>query len=75
MIIKVLGSGCEKSKDLEENINLAIQEAGVAAVVERIEDNEGIEKYEVNSIPAMVIDEKVVSAGEQLSAEEIKRLF
>ena len=75
MIIKVLGSGCEKSKHLEGNINLAIQEAGVAAVVERIEDNEEIEKYGVNSIPAMVIDEKVVSGGEQLSAEEIKRLF
>ncbi|WP_079507736.1 thioredoxin family protein [Mesobacillus jeotgali] len=75
MIIKVLGSGCEKSKDLEENINLAIQEAGVAAVVEKIEDDKEIEKYKVNSTPAMVIDEKVVSAGEQLSADEIKRLF
>lgn len=36
MIIKVLGTGCKKSKVLEENINLAIDEAGVAAIVEKI---------------------------------------
>ncbi|MBT2681242.1 thioredoxin family protein [Bacillus sp. ISL-35] len=75
MIIKVLGTGCEKSKVLEDNINLAIQEAGVAAIVEKIENRKEIEKYVANCTPAVVIDEKVVSAGKQLTAEEIKRLF
>ncbi|WHX41714.1 thioredoxin family protein [Mesobacillus sp. AQ2] len=75
MIIKVLGTGCKKSKVLEENINLAIDEAGVAAIVEKIEDGKEIEKYAVDCTPAVVIDENVVSAGKQLTAEEIKKLF
>lgn len=75
MIIKVLGTGCKKSKTLEENINLAVHEAGVAAIVEKIEDRKEIEKYAVDCTPTMVIDENVVSAGKQLTAEEIKKLF
>jgi hypothetical protein len=75
MIIKVLGTGCKKSKVLEENINLAIDEAGVAAIVEKVEDGKEIEKYAVDCTPAVVIDENVVSAGKQLTAEEIKKLF
>ncbi|MFT9598231.1 thioredoxin family protein [Mesobacillus sp.] len=75
MIIKVLGPGCDKCKSLEESINDAVKEAGVAAVVEMVEDNEEIEKYKVKSTPALVIDEKVVSAGKQLSAQEVKTLF
>ncbi|WP_144474301.1 thioredoxin family protein [Cytobacillus oceanisediminis] len=75
MIIKVLGTGCKKSKVLEENINLAIDEAGVAAIVEKVEDGKEIEKYAVDCTPAVVIDQNVVSAGKQLTAEEIKKLF
>lgn len=75
MIIKLLGTGCKKSKILEENINLAVHEAGVAAIIEKIEDRKEIEKYSVNCTPAVVIDENVVSAGKQLTAEEIKKLF
>ncbi|MBT2640271.1 MULTISPECIES: thioredoxin family protein [unclassified Bacillus (in: firmicutes)] len=75
MIIKVLGPGCDKCKSLVDSINVAVNEAGVAAVVERVEDNKEIEKYKVKGIPALVIDEKVVSAGKQLSAQEVKGLF
>ncbi|MBT2641440.1 thioredoxin family protein [Bacillus sp. ISL-41] len=75
MIIKVLSPGCDKCKSLMDSINVAVNEAGVAAVVERVEDNREIEKYKVKGTPALVIDEKVVSAGKQLSAQEVKSLF
>lgn len=75
MIIKVLGTGCDKCKSLEDSLNAAIQEAGVAAIVELIEDDKEIEKYNVKNMPALVIDEKVVSAGKQLSTQEVKSLF
>ncbi|CAM3784533.1 thioredoxin family protein [Mesobacillus thioparans] len=75
MIIKVLGTDCEEARGLENNINRAIQEAGVAAFVEMIQDCKEIERYSVNRTPAVVIDEKVVSSGKQLSVEEIMRLF
>lgn len=75
MIIKVLGPGCDKCKSLEESINVAVKEAGIAAIVENVIDNKEIEKYKVKSTPALVIDEKVVSAGKQLSPLDVKRLF
>lgn len=75
MIIKVLGTGCDKCKRLEDSINAAVKEAGVAAIVELVEDDKEIEKYKVKNMPALVIDEKVVSAGKQLSTQEVKSLF
>lgn len=75
MIIKVLGTGCKKCKDLEENVNIAIQEAGVAATVEKVEDIREIMRYKVMSTPALVIDEKVVSTGKLLSVKELKEIF
>ncbi|MBS8262843.1 thioredoxin family protein [Mesobacillus boroniphilus] len=75
MIIKVLGPGCDKCQSLEKSINAAVKEAGVAAIVEKVEDRNEIEKYKVKSTPALVIDEKVVSAGRQLSVQEVKSLF
>lgn len=75
MIIKLLGPGCDKCKSLEDSINVAVKEAGVAAIVEKVKDNQEIEKYKVKSTPALVIDEKVVSAGKELSAQEVKSLF
>ncbi|WLR54067.1 thioredoxin family protein [Mesobacillus subterraneus] len=75
MIIKVLGPGCDRCKSLEESINAAVREAGVAAIVEMVEDNKEIEKFKVKSTPALVIDEKFVSAGKQLSVQDVKTLF
>ncbi len=75
MIIKVLGPDCEEARGLENNINRAIQEAGVAAFVEMIQDRKEIERYSVTRTPAVVIDGRVVSAGKQLSVEEIMKLF
>ena len=42
MIIKLLGPGCDKCKSLEDSINVAVKEAGVAAIVEKVKDNQEI---------------------------------
>lgn len=75
MIIKVLGTGCKKCKDLEGNVKVAVQETGVDATVEKVEDIREIMKYKVMSTPALVIDEKVVSTGKLLSVKEVKNLI
>ncbi|PKN72415.1 MAG: redox-active disulfide protein 2 [Candidatus Cloacimonetes bacterium HGW-Cloacimonetes-3] len=72
MIIKVLGSGCSKCKKLEENVNKAIAESGVAATVEKVTDLTAIMAYGVMTTPALVIDEKVVSSGKLLSPSDVK---
>jgi len=75
MIIKILGSGCSKCKKLEENVNKAIIEKGVIASVEKVSDLKAIMSYGVMITPALVIDEKVVSAGKLLNPADIIKLL
>ena len=75
MNIKVLGTGCRKCKELEANVKEAINQSGTEATIEKIEDIPSIMKYGVMSTPALVIDEKVVSAGKLLTVKEITKLL
>ncbi|HCX73063.1 MAG TPA: thioredoxin family protein [Candidatus Cloacimonas sp.] len=75
MIIKILGSGCPKCKKLEKNAREAVEQAGVEAEVEKVTDMNDIMDYGVMITPALVIDEKVVSAGRVLSAKKIVEIL
>jgi small redox-active disulfide protein 2 len=75
MTIKVLGTGCKKCKELEQNVREAIAQLGINADVQKVEEIPQIMRYGVMSTPALVIDEKVVSSGKLLSVEEIKALL
>lgn len=73
MIIKVLGTGCPKCRKLEANAREAT--AGMEAEIQKITDINDIMDYGVMMTPALVIDEKVVSAGKMLSPDKIKELL
>lgn len=73
MIIKVLGSGCANCKKLEENTKEAVNELGIDATIEKVEDFKEIVKYGVMRTPALVVDEKVVIMGKVAKANEIKK--
>jgi small redox-active disulfide protein 2 len=73
MIIKVLGSGCASCKKLEENTRKAVEELGIEATIEKVEDFKKIMAYGVMKTPALVVDEKVKIMGRVPSAEEIKK--
>ena len=75
MIVKILGSGCPKCKKLEKNAHEAVEQAGVEAEVEKVTDMNDIMDYGVMMTPALVIDEKVVSAGRVLSAKKIVEIL
>lgn len=75
MIIKVLGTGCKKCKELEKNTIAALNELNVEAKVEKVEEIKEIMKYKVMSTPALVIDEKVVSTGKLLTVNELKKML
>lgn len=75
MIIKILGSGCKKCVALGENAKAAAQAAGIQADIVKVTDFAEIAGYGILSTPGLVIDEKVVSAGRVLSAEEIGKLI
>jgi small redox-active disulfide protein 2 len=75
MIIKILGSGCKKCVTLGENAKIAAEAAGKQAEIVKITDFADIAAYGVMSTPALVVDDKVLSAGKVLSAAEIGKML
>ena len=73
--IKILGSGCAKCNELERNTREALQQLGREEPIYNVTDFGRIAEYGVMSTPALVVDEKVVSAGRILSAGEIAELL
>ena len=73
--IKVLGPGCKSCHELNEASIAAVKELGMDLEVEYITDMEKIVSYGVMSMPALVINEKVVSMGKALKPAEIINLL
>ena len=73
--IKVLGSGCKSCHQLYQNVKEAVAKLGVDVEVEYITDMEKVMSYGVMSMPALVVNEKVVSVGRVLKASEIEKMF
>ena len=74
MEIKVLGNGCSTCKTLFASVEKAVKELGIDATVIKEEDLMKIISYNVLSLPALVIDEKVVAKG-PLSYEKVKEII
>lgn len=74
MEIKVLGTGCASCKAMFENVSDIIRELGLDAKVQKVEDLMQIISYNVLSLPALVIDEKVVAKGPHNRKEIVKIL-
>ena len=68
--VKILGSGCIKCHQLEENTLKALKQLGMDAVVDHVTDFAQIAAYGVMTTPALVVDGKVVSYGKVLSVQE-----
>ena len=73
--VKVLGSGCASCHALFENICKAVNDAGLAIDVEYVTDMEKIMSYGVMRMPALVVNEKVVSAGKVLKVQDIQKIL
>ena len=75
MEIIVLGTGCAKCKNLEKLTREAVDKAGVAASVSKVEDIMDIISYGVMATPALVVNGKVVVKGRVPSVDEIVKLI
>lgn len=73
--IQILGTGCAKCKTLAENAKNAVEEAGIEAEIEKVEDIKEIMKFNILMTPGLVIDGEVKAAGRVLSPEDIKKLL
>ena len=74
MEIKVLGTGCSSCKSLYATVEKVVKELGIDASLVKEEDLEKILQYNVMSLPALVIDEKVVAKG-KMSEKEVKAIL
>ena len=75
MLIQVLGTGCTRCKTLYEAVKKAVQETGVDAEVEKVEDIQQIMAFELIMTPGLAINGEVKAAGRLPSVEEIKKLI
>jgi small redox-active disulfide protein 2 len=75
MDIKILGTGCPKCKQLEKKTRNAIDELGIDASIEKVEDIMKIMEYGVMSTPGLVIDGDVVFSGRLPSSKELNEML
>lgn len=75
MNIKVMGGGCSKCETLLANTKEAVKNRGIEAEIEYITDFGIIAEYGIMSLPALLVDEKVVSAGKVLKSSDIEALI
>ena len=75
MIIKILGPGCNNCKNLERATKEALDQLGMHATVEKVEDYPTIMGYGIMSTPGLVVDEKVLVSGRVPKPAEIKQLL
>lgn len=73
--VKVLGAGCKSCHEQYENAKAAVKALGLDLEVEYITDMEKIMGYGVISMPAIVVNEKVVSMGKVLKTANVEKLL
>ena len=73
--VKVLGAGCKSCHEQYENVKAAVKAMGLNIEVEYITDMEKVMGYGVMSMPAIVVNEQVVSMGKVLKASDVEKLL
>ena len=73
--IKVLGAGCASCHQQYEYAKEAVKNLGLSVEVEYITDMQKIMEYGVMSMPAIVVNEKVVSVGKVIKAPDVEKLL
>ena len=74
MIIKIIGTGCANCLRLEENTRTA-SILKLNAEFIRVKTIAEIMAYNILGLPALVVNEKVLSAGKVLKVDAIKELL
>ena len=73
--IRVLGAGCKSCHDQYEYAKNAVSNLGLDIEVEYITDMEKVMEYGVMSMPAIVVNDKVVAFGKILKTAEVEKLL
>ncbi len=69
--IKILGTWCPNCLKLENNVKKALEKLKSLASIEKVTDMSEIMKYNIMSLPGIVINNKLVSSWRVLEVDEI----
>ena len=75
LAIKVYGSGCKGCQTLHQNVIDALAEMNVAADVQYVTDMQKIMETGIMSLPALAVNDRIVSAGKVLSVADVKKFL
>lgn len=75
MIIEVLGPGCPKCHNTEENVKKALLELNKQAEVIKVTDINAMIDKGVMQTPGLIIDGNIVMQGKIPTVEQIKQLI
>lgn len=71
MIVKILGTGCARCRNLEERVKEVAKVNNIEAEFVKVTDIQDIMKYGIMMTPGLVVNEKVVSSGTIPKDEQI----
>ncbi len=75
MKIEILGPGCPKCHNTEENVKKALSELNKVAELIKVTDINAIIEKGVMQTPALIINDKIVIQGKIPSVEQIKQFI
>lgn len=71
----MIGSNCSNGRRLKKIIERVSLQHHVDVIINEFNNKSDLKKYNVNMIPALIVDDKIISQGKILSDKEIKRLI
>ena len=71
MEIKIIGQESSNRMKLLKNVGKAMEKIKGKISVSLLEEDDDARKYNVSNVPALVINEKVISQGKVLNEKEI----
>ena len=74
-VIKILGTGCPKCKTMTSVVQNVVSENNIDATIEKVEDIMEIMKFNVMTMPALVIDDVITIKGRVPSKDEVLSLL
>jgi len=75
MKIELLGTGCPKCRSTDKIVRQVVEELGITADIQKIEELDDIINRGVMMTPAVAVDGEVKLVGRIPRPEELKKLF
>lgn len=71
----MIGSNCSNGRRLKKIIERVSLQTKTPVIINELNNKSDQKKYNVSMVPALIIDEKIISQGKILSDREIKKLI